>query len=102
MAFAAIGLVVDGYWAVGVIAADGIAFGLWVPYADSANGYYTSENVPVPLKSLGASLHSFSSIFHKHLGIILTLFVSRVMALNLMIGREGKRVYRKDGWLIDG
>jgi hypothetical protein len=102
MAFAAIGLVVDGYWAVGIIAADGIASGLWVPYADSANGYYTSENVPALLKSLGASLHSFASIFHKHLGIILTLFVSGIMALNFMIGREGKRVYRKDGSLIDG
>jgi hypothetical protein len=102
MAFAAIGLVADGYWAVGVIAADGIASGIWVPYADSATSYYTSENVPPLLKSLGGSLHSTAFVFHKHLGVILTLFVSGIMALNFMIGREGKRVYPKDDWLIDG
>lgn len=102
MAYLAIGVIADGYWAIGVVAADGIASGLWVPYADKAASYYTNENVPPLLKSLGIFLHHASHTFFRYFGIILPLYMCGIMALNFVMRREGKRVASEDDWLIDG
>lgn len=98
----AVGVVAAGGLSVGMVAVGGTAFGMWVPYAQEVTSYYTRDNVPALLKSLGMLLHNLS-FFYRFFILFLTLYIAAIMALNGVMWREAKRVTPEDDdWLING